>query len=61
MEGSSTSIFAEKSVSEKRLQTCLDCSLVWKNFHLAEQCSSCMCFVRAKVKLANQSCPVGKW
>jgi len=51
----------EKSKSEKRLDICLKCDLVWKNFYKMEQCSVCFCFIRAKTKLGWESCPVGKW
>jgi hypothetical protein len=51
----------EKSYQEKRLNICLSCELVWKHIPYMEQCSNCLCFIRAKTLLKSQSCPIGKW
>ena len=48
----------QTAMSEKRLALCLSCNDLDKN---TERCKLCTCFVRAKVKLVDHACPVGKW
>ncbi len=50
-------------MSEKRLKLCLSCDDidVTKADIQMEQCRNCGCFVRQKVKLVNEQCPIGKW
>jgi hypothetical protein len=47
---------ADKDVIESRKQTCLGCDRY--NFGVCEECG---CFCAAKVKLASEKCPIGKW
>jgi hypothetical protein len=46
------------SVAAQRLRLCHACPRFIK---LTRQCSECGCFMAAKVKLPNASCPVGTW
>lgn len=41
-----------------RYSICLDCD---KMFRPTKQCKECGCFLVLKVKVKNQSCPLGKW
>lgn len=45
-------------MSSTRLQTCLRCEQLDR---VNQACSLCGCPVRAKVRLADESCPAGKW
>jgi len=50
------------SVSDKeaamRLRQCLHCDLFIKE---QGRCSRCGCFMRFKIRMRSQSCPLGKW
>ena len=50
------------SVSDKeaamRLRQCLHCHLFIKE---QGRCSHCGCFMRFKIRMRTQSCPLGKW
>ena len=48
----------QTAMSEKRLALCLNCNDLDKQ---TERCKVCTCFVRAKTKLVNEACPIGKW
>jgi hypothetical protein len=48
----------ETDVAEQRLETCKSCKHFLKTTH---QCKKCGCFMDAKVKLPNASCPINKW
>jgi len=45
-------------VAEKRFSTCQSCPELIK---LTSQCKKCGCFMAAKTKLLNATCPLGKW
>lgn len=45
-------------VQDQRLQVCRACQ--WYD-SLWIRCRHCGCFLKAKVKLKNQKCPIGKW
>ena len=52
---------AEKSKEEDaeyRLNICLSCPELIK---LTRQCKKCGCFMAAKTKLEQATCPIGKW
>jgi len=46
-----------KEISNERLAICKGCSFLGKH----NICSSCGCFVPAKVKLPHEECPEGLW
>ncbi|KAB2929254.1 MAG: hypothetical protein F9K24_20335 [Leptonema illini] len=52
-----------KSIRERRLQLCLECSALrrWLKVPGTEQCGICACFVRAKTALKSETCPAGLW
>ncbi len=43
-------------VRKARWATCSDCE-----FHDCGQCTMCGCFTGAKIRVASESCPAGKW
>jgi len=43
---------------KRRLSICKSCPFFIKITH---QCSKCGCIMDAKTKLADASCPIGKW
>lgn len=51
-------LLTNKKEQEERLSICKTCS-----FYDEKQirCTQCGCFLEAKVKVASQYCPVGKW
>jgi len=50
------------TVSEKdatnRLNICKACPEL---IQITKQCKKCACFMKAKTKLLNATCPIGKW
>lgn len=48
----------DRQTAAQRLQLCHECP---KLVRLTRQCTECGCFMPAKVKLPNASCPLGKW
>jgi hypothetical protein len=48
----------EQRIQETRLAICLKCPELIK---LTGQCKQCGCIMKAKTKLPNASCPLGKW
>lgn len=51
-------ILADSEIVESRRAECDSCEHLFKP---TGSCKICKCFVKAKTKLKNQSCPVGKW
>lgn len=49
---------ALSTISEKRLEICKECPRLIK---FTNQCKECGCLMNLKVKLADASCPLGKW
>lgn len=45
-------------IVEYRLGICKSCNFY---FSPTGQCKKCGCFLSAKIRLARQRCPVGKW
>ncbi len=45
-------------VKEKRFNMCKECPFF---INMTGTCKKCGCFMDAKTKLSNASCPVGKW
>ena len=43
---------------EKKLQICYSCDKFVKSIQL---CRACGCFVPAKVRMTNSSCPLLRW
>lgn len=51
-------IFTDDSVATARMSICKSC----EDFNSkTTQCRRCGCFMSAKVKLKQGSCPIGKW
>lgn len=48
---------SEESQKE-RMDICLSCPELIK---LTDQCKKCGCFMQLKTKLAEATCPIGKW
>lgn len=42
----------------KRWSICMDCDRL---FRPTRQCKECGCFMKIKVRLRSQHCPLGKW
>lgn len=49
---------APSCVQQARFDKCSNCPLVSED---GFQCTVCSCLVLAKVSLAQEKCPVGKW
>lgn len=49
--------YGTKDMATKRLSICLECPQLTKT----KRCSECGCFMVAKTKLTNATCPLGKW
>ena len=47
-----------KYMAARRMKTCMSCEHFFKP---TKQCKKCGCFMWIKVRMENQSCPVGKW
>lgn len=50
--------FVADDVAATRFNICKACPELIK---LTKQCRKCGCFMAAKTKLANATCPIGKW
>jgi hypothetical protein len=50
--------FVDESISSSRYSLCKECPELIK---LTHQCKKCGCFMSAKTKLPNATCPLGKW
>lgn len=50
--------YVESDVSDQRFEICKSCPELIK---LTSQCKKCGCFMSAKTRLQNASCPLGKW
>ena len=50
--------WASDEVAEKRYSICKECPELIK---LTKQCKKCGCFMVAKTKLEQATCPLGKW
>ena len=50
--------YGEKDIGTERYNICLQCPELIK---VTKQCRKCGCFMVAKTKLANATCPLGKW
>lgn len=49
--------FVDKDAAQARYDICKECPFLLPT----KQCSKCGCFMKAKVKLADASCPEHKW
>ncbi len=49
--------YGEKDVATHRFSICLECPQLTK----AKRCKECGCFMVAKTKLTDATCPLGKW
>jgi hypothetical protein len=47
-----------EEIAQERLNICLTCP---KLFSPTGNCKECGCFVRAKVKIRQEHCPLNKW
>jgi hypothetical protein len=50
--------WADESLSKERYDICNSCPELIK---LTKQCKKCGCFMAAKTKLQQATCPLGKW
>jgi hypothetical protein len=50
--------YTDEETAQNRFETCLNCEFLIK---MTKTCKKCGCFMQAKTKLADASCPVGKW
>lgn len=50
--------WVDKKVSDNRMLICNQCPEL---ISLTKQCKKCGCFMNAKTRLQNASCPLGKW
>lgn len=50
--------WAPMELSSQRYSICESCPELIK---LTKQCKQCGCFMAAKTKLQNATCPLGKW
>ncbi len=49
--------YGEKDEATHRFSICLECPQLTK----AKRCKECGCFMVAKTKLTDATCPLGKW
>jgi hypothetical protein len=49
---------SSEDVKNERMEICKKCPFFIK---ITTQCSKCGCVMEAKTRLAEASCPVGKW
>jgi hypothetical protein len=52
-------ILASAATERSRLEKCAHCPQL--DMAAMMQCRACSCFVRLKVQLASESCPLQKW
>ncbi len=50
--------YAETEESKRRFEICKSCPELIK---LTSQCKKCGCFMAAKTRLLEATCPIGKW
>ena len=50
--------YAEEALAKDRMSICLLCPQLIK---ATKQCKKCGCFMHLKTKLAEATCPLGKW
>ena len=48
----------DEAQASSRLGICVACDEL---IQVTKQCKQCGCFMAGKVKLANATCPLGKW
>jgi len=55
-------VATEKEILEKRIETCRGCEF-WnpKGFRNTGRCMKCGCSTWAKLRMATEKCPIGKW
>jgi hypothetical protein len=49
-----------QALYERRVAICRKCDRIYVN-SIGEECSVCHCFLNAKLRLKNRSCPLDKW
>jgi hypothetical protein len=50
--------YAEEKLAKDRMSICMTCPQLIK---ATKQCKKCGCFMHLKTKLAEATCPLGKW
>lgn len=50
--------YADKETAVSRAKVCNTCDRL---FRATFSCKECGCFMKAKVKLTDATCPLGKW
>jgi len=48
-------------VMKDRLEICKVCPALSSDSKLGLKCSRCGCFIRLKIAVKTQYCPIGKW
>jgi len=51
-------VYAPEADQNRRMSICVTCDKFRK---LLKQCGECGCYLPAKVKYAQSTCPLGKW
>ena len=51
-------LIQDQAVVDQRMSLCEECPELLQITH---QCRQCGCYMPAKTKLSNASCPMGKW
>ena len=51
-------VYSSEEKAEQRYSICKTCPQL---INLTKQCKMCGCFMTAKTRLDNASCPLGKW
>lgn len=52
------SLHTTEEIANARYEICLGCPEL---IEVTKQCKKCGCFMVAKTKLSNATCPIGKW
>ena len=50
--------YVDESTASSRFDICNSCEFL---IPVTKQCKKCGCFMAAKTKIENASCPLGKW
>lgn len=53
-------IFSSQELRKKRLELCESCDMLG-NVASVLNCTSCGCFIKPKIAIKLQNCPIGKW
>jgi len=51
-------MWTTKDIAQSRFDHCKSCT---KFIQITKMCSECGCFMKLKVKIKKEKCPLGKW